>query len=477
MTSPSVFHERRVPCAADPIAVAAALAASTTDEFVVYENEGEVGWGESPYALVSTGVDATTLTVAGETHTVATGPRPLDAVARALANVDVTGWRAYGWLAFELSHALHGTDTGTGHAAATSAPASGGGRTDDPPIARIAVPRREIRLTVGEALLRALDPDDLDHLEVRLAAAASAADVPVREARVRADVRDHGADDYRAAVALSVAAIRAGRLDKVIVSRLVPVPEPIDLPATYLAGRRGNDPARSFLLRLGGWQVAGFSPEIVARVSRDRTVSTQPLAGTRALAGDPTADRTRRDELYRDAKEVFEHAISVRLARAELTTVCAEGSVRIDDFMTVKERGSVQHLASRLSGRLSEGRTAWDALAALFPAVTASGIPKAEACELIHRTETEPRGLYSGSVLTVDADGTVDAALVLRSVFRHGGRTWLRAGAGVVAHSTPERELEETREKLYSVSRFLVPERADPAGDTEDPQPAVLTAT
>ncbi|MYS80895.1 salicylate synthase [Embleya scabrispora] len=467
MTSPSVFHERRIACAADPIAVAAALAASTTDEFVVYENEGEVGWGESPYALVSTGVGATTLTVEGTTRTVATGPRPLDAVARALADVEVTGWRAYGWLAFELSHVLHGTG-----------PASGVGvRTDDPPIAQVAVPRREIRLTEGEALLRALAPDDLDHLEVRLAAAVSAADAPAREDRIRADVHDHGADDYRAAVAASIAAISTGQLDKVIVSRPVPVPEPIDLPATYLAGRRGNDPARSFLLRLGGWQVAGFSPEIVARVTRDGTVTTQPLAGTRALAGDRTADRTRREELYRDAKEVFEHAISVRLACAELATVCTEGSGRIDDFMAVKERGSVQHLASRLSGRLSEGRTAWDAVAALFPAVTASGIPKSQACALIHRLEAEPRGLYSGSVLTVDADGTVDAALVLRSVFRHGERTWLRAGAGVVAHSTPERELEETREKLYSVSRFLVPERVDPTGDTEDPQPAVLTAT
>ncbi|MEU0938888.1 salicylate synthase [Embleya sp. NPDC059213] len=464
MTSPSVFHERPVACAADPVAVAAALAASTTDEFVVYENEGEVGWGESPYALVSAGVGATTLTVAGATRTVATGARPLDAVARALAEVDVTGWRAYGWLAFELSHALHG-----------GGPARAAG-TDDPPIARVAVPRREIRLTEGAALLRALDPDDLDHLEVRLAAAVSAAEAPVRAARIRADVRDHGADDYRAAVTASVAAIRAGQLDKVIVSRRVPVPEPIDLPATYLAGRRGNDPARSFLLRLGGWQATGFSPEIVARVTRDRTVTTQPLAGTRAFAGDPTADRSRREELYRDAKEVFEHAISVRLAREELATVCAEGSVHIDDFMSVKERGSVQHLASRLSGRLAEGRTAWDAVAALFPAVTASGIPKAEACGLIHRLESGPRGLYSGSVLTVDADGTLDAALVLRSVFRHDGHTWLRAGAGVVAHSTPERELEETREKLYSVSRFLVPEHVDPTGDTGDPHPAVLTA-
>jgi hypothetical protein len=83
---------------------------------------------------------------------------------------------------------------------------------------------------------------------------------------------------------------------KVILSRLVPVPEPIDLPATYLAGRRGNDPARSFLMRLDGWELCGFSPEIVTRVPPDRTVVTQPLAGTRALDADRVADHARRTE-------------------------------------------------------------------------------------------------------------------------------------------------------------------------------------
>jgi salicylate synthetase len=137
--------------------------------------------------------------------------------------------------------------------------------------------------------------------------------------------------------------------------------------------------------------------------------------------------------------------------------VCAPGTVRVADFMSVKERGSVQHPASDVVGRLADGRTSWDAFAALFPAVTASGIPKAAACDMIRRSESGERGLYSGAVLTVDADGAIDAALVLRSVFRRNGRTWLRAGAGIVAQSTPERELEETVEKLRSVSRFLVP--------------------
>ncbi|MCF2533534.1 salicylate synthase [Yinghuangia soli] len=456
MSPISVFHQRRVPCTADALAVAAALFGSSAGESMVYENRDEVGWGETPYATASARIGGTTLTIGGHAAEYPDGSAPLDALQQALAAVAVADWRAYGWLAFELGLALHG-----------SQPLPAG-----TPLAHLVVPRREIRFTGGEALLRALDPDDLDVLELRLAdAAAATAARPQPTARAAADVQDHGADEYRAAVASAVAEIRAGHLDKVILSRPVPVPEPIDFAATYVAGRRGNAPARSFLLDLGGWQAAGFCPEIVTTVAPDGTVTTQPLAGTRALDGDPAADRARRDELYRDTKEVYEHVISVRLAQEELVGVCEPGSVRVDDFMAVKERGSVQHLASELSGRLAAARSTWDAVAALFPAVTASGIPKAASCDLIHRAESEPRGLYSGSVLTLDSDGSLDAALVLRSVFRRGGRTWLRAGAGIVADSTPERELEETREKLRSVSRFLVP-AALPDARPSVPSPA-----
>ena len=127
--------------------------------------------------------------------------------------------------------------------------------------------------------------------------------------------------------------------------------------------------------------------------------------------------------------------------------------------MDVVERGSVQHLASQVTGRLAAGRDGWDALGAIFPTATASGVPKQAACDLIAADESEPRGLYGGAVLTADASGALDAGLVLRSVQRRDGRTWLRAGGGIVEASRPERELEETREKLRSVAGFLVPAR------------------
>ncbi|WP_433235663.1 salicylate synthase [Streptosporangium sp. CA-135522] len=443
------YREREVAFTADPVATAAHLARNSPGAHLVYEGRGEMAWADGDHLTLSVTATGTTISGPGAVPPSTTAGTPLESLAEALQRIPLRGWRAYGWAVFELGYHLHDLH---------DLPADPGGEA----LAHLFVPAREIRLRPGTALLRALDPADLDRLERLIGQGAEQS----RHDRLTLDVDAHDGPAYRRAVTTAVAEIGLRRLDKVILSRVVPVPDEIDLPATYLAGRRGNQPARSFLLRLGGWEAAGFSPEIVARIDADGVVLTQPLAGTRALDGRRDLDDARRQELYRDAKEVYEHAISVRLAAEELARVCTPDSVQVDDFMSIKERGSVQHLASQVSGRLTPGRTGWHALAALFPAVTASGIPKAPACDLIRRTESETRGLYSGAVLTADADGTIDAALVLRSVFRRDGRTWLRAGAGVVQQSTPDREFEETCEKLRSVSLFLVPATAVPVRDT-----------
>ncbi|WP_430785138.1 salicylate synthase [Actinoplanes sp. G11-F43] len=434
MSTSTTVLSRQVLFDGDRIAAAAALAATAREPYVVYEHPESMSFAEGEQSSITVSGRTTTLTSGGVRQTFAPGPTLFDGVRRAIGALPGGGRRVYGWAAFELTG-----DPGAGE------------------VVHLMAPRREIRIYNGCALLLAASETGLDELHERLTL-AGATTGPVTEDRVAIDLAGEEAALYRKAVAEAIEVIRDGALDKVILSRVVPVREEIDLPATYLAGRRGNRPARSFLLGLGGWEVAGFSPEIVARVTADRTVVTQPLAGTRALDGSAIHDAARREELYRDAKEVFEHAISVHLAATEMSRVCAPGTVGVRDFMSVKERGSVQHLASEVTGRLADGATAWDALSELFPAITASGIPKRPAYDLIRAVESG-RGLYSGAVLTADADGTLDAALVLRSVFRHGGQTWLRAGAGVVAQSDPARELEETREKLLSVSRFLVPRR------------------
>jgi salicylate synthetase len=151
--------------------------------------------------------------------------------------------------------------------------------------------------------------------------------------------------------------------------------------------------------------------------------------------------------------------MSVRSSLREVDEIAEPGSSAVVDFMTVRERGSVQHLGSTVTGRLGASKDRMDVLESLFPAITASGIPKAAGVEAILRLDESPRALYSGAVVRFSADGGLDAALTLRTVYERDGRTWLRAGAGIIAGSDPDREFEETCEKLATLAPYLVARR------------------
>lgn len=441
MIVPTSYFRERIDIFRDPLLLGVGLARKADSPFVLYEHGEQWSFGSGAIFELVMYQHEIRIRSRSDWLTLPTSDDPLQRIAELLAEIPTSGWRAYGWVTFELSYLLQGLPDAVGMA----------------PLLHLIVPEREVRISAGIAELRSTGREDLRALRSIL----DAPDLPYWPPR-ELDTSKVDGDSYRRMVAAAVEEIRRCQLQKVILSRVVPVQDDIDLVSTYQAGRRGNTPARSFLLDLGVQRSAGFSPETVAEISADGRVCTQPLAGTRAFSGDPVVDLSLRAELLGNPKEIFEHAISVQVAQDELRAVCDAGSVQVTDFMAVEERGSVQHLASRVSGQLKQGRNAWHAFAGLFPAVTASGIPKAMACELIRRYEPQPRDLYSGAVLTVDADGSLDAALVLRAVFQQSGRTWLRAGAGIVEPSTPDREFEETCEKLRSISRFLVPARNIP---------------
>lgn len=424
------------PRAAGPAARAVALVqAGIFDSYVLYESGG--AWTVAGDSQATITMDAHQIRVrhrAGD-HRRPWRSHPLADLGAALAELPIPGWTAYGWLGFEAAHLLTGRP----------------GLAGPGDLAHLIVPRAEVRVDAAGTTVTCSDPRLRDRIHDVLAAVA-----PAPAFRPVTVAIDTDGEWYRRAVADAVREIRHGAFQKVILSRTVPVPTPIDFARTYLLGRAAHTPARSFLLDLGGRRAAGFCPETVLEAGADGTVSTQPLAGTRSLGNGAPADDRLRAELLADPKEVYEHAVSVKLAYDELSRVCRPGSVLVDDLMTVKPRGGVQHLGSRVRGRLSRGRSAWDALEAVFPAVTASGIPKAAACEYLARTEPGRRGLYSGAVLKAGQDGSLDAGLVLRTLFEENGHRWLRAGAGVVAPSDPDREYEETCEKLRSVTRYLV---------------------
>lgn len=441
-----------LPTGAHPAEVVAELAAllpeRADEQYLVYEQDGE--W------ILAFGVEAAVELDTDEIRVLRDGVllrRPWtgspatvlgEAVDGLLAgggldSAEANSAEAFGWVSFEFGVYRHGLadrlEKGT-------------------PLVRVFQPTS--RIVVSVAGLRLVNLTDEQLLVVRRLVAAGVP--PARPARA-VDVRQD-AEDYRPRVAAAVDEIAAGRYEKVILSRRVEVPFALDFPATYRKGRMRNTPARSFLMRFAGIRALGFSPELVAAVrgGGDRSiVVTEPLAGTRALGRGEAHDRAARDDLESNPKEIVEHAISVRTSMAEVTEVAEPGTVVVRDFMTVRERGSVQHLGSTVSGTLGSALGRMDALEALFPAVTASGIPKAAGVEAILRLDRASRGLYSGAVVRFTPDGGMEAALVLRAAFEQDGRTWLRAGAGIIRASVPEREFEETCEKLATLAPYLVP--------------------
>ncbi|MFC8043572.1 salicylate synthase [Nocardia sp. NPDC057353] len=404
-------------------------------EYVIYERQGEWVFAADPIGGVELDVDELRIVWQGETTAEAWSGRPAAVLDRALARLPLGGRNAYGWIGFEFC------------AWALDAVAHVPARTT---LAHLMIPRIEVRIDAAGHAISGATPEETEAILALITATDDAPPVAT-PAEIRLDPTG-----YRDRVAEAVGEINAGRYQKVILSRKVDLPFVVDVPATYRLGRANNTPARSFLLRLGGLEAAGFSPELVVAVDDERVVTTEPLAGTRAFGRGAELDAATKAELLADPKEIVEHAISVQTSFAEIAEIAEPGSTAVSDFMAVRERGSVQHLASTVRGTLAGDRTPWDALEVLFPSVTASGIPKREGVDSVFRLDHDPRGLYSGAVVTVSGTGALEATLVLRAVYQTTEGAWLRAGAGIVGQSRPEREFEETCEKLSSVSPYVV---------------------
>ncbi|MBY4570898.1 salicylate synthase [Gordonia sp. PS3] len=416
-------------------------------EYVVYERDGRWTFAARPQArIILTKTMVIVDPAPGDDHCtpreIAWDGEPAAALNQALTGLGLPRWRLYGWVGFDYCAPHYGLLDRV---------------RDDVVLAHLIVPGLEAFVDADGISAPGAD-------EATLARLRELADLPVhaggeesirRAEPVEIDV-SADPDDYRGRVATAVREINDGRYQKVILSRSVDVGFDVDIPATYVRGRKGNNPARSYLLHLGGLEAAGFSPELVVAADGLGSVVTEPLAGTRAFGRSPEADAAAREDLLSDEKEIAEHAMSVRACFSEIESVALPGTTAVNEYMVVRERGSVQHLASTVSGRLDPDAGPWRALGVLFPSITASGIPKAPALEAIYRLEPARRELYSGAVLIADSSGELEATLALRTIFAEGDRAWLRAGAGIVGQSRPEREFEETCEKLGSVAPYVV---------------------
>ena len=199
---------------------------------------------------------------------------------------------------------------------------------------------------------------------------------------------------------------------------------------------------------------SGSSPEALVKV-QGRKIITHPIAGSRPRGATPEDDVLYAKDLFEDPKERSEHVMLVDLSRNDLQKVCDPGSVEVVDLMSVHRYSHVMHLESTVIGRLAAGRTAYDVLAATFPAGTLSGAPKPRALQLIEEMEASRRGVYGGVIGYFDVHGDLDMAIAIRTAVIVDGDAHVQAGAGIVADSVPTSEHDETVNKAAAVVRAV----------------------
>ncbi|HTU66211.1 MAG TPA: aminodeoxychorismate synthase component I [Steroidobacteraceae bacterium] len=225
-----------------------------------------------------------------------------------------------------------------------------------------------------------------------------------------------------------------------------------DADRVYAALRRANPAPFAARVQFGGMTILSSSPERLLEVT-GRRISTRPIAGTRPRTGDPEQDARDTAELIAHPKERAEHVMLIDLERNDVGRVCEAGSVRVDEYMVTETYAHVHHIVSNVRGTLRADATAVDALRALFPGGTITGCPKIRCMQIIAELEGEGRGAYTGSLGWLGTDGDADFNILIRTLTLRGDRIELRAGAGIVADSVPERELEETRAKARGLLR------------------------
>jgi anthranilate synthase component 1 len=241
-------------------------------------------------------------------------------------------------------------------------------------------------------------------------------------------------------------AIEAGHSFQTVLSRAFRTSYEGSLVDAYRHLLAINPSPYMFFLSLDGRDVFGASPEMLVRVE-DGKIETDPIAGTRPLGDTPAETQAYEEEMVTSEKERAEHAMLVDLARNDVGRVARSGTVTVEQLMEVERYSHVQHMVSRVAGQLDADRDGLDALQALFPAGTVSGAPKIRSMELIAELEQAQRGPYAGCIGYLGLNGNLDSAITIRSAWAQDGEVELRAGAGIVADSDPEREFQETQAK------------------------------
>jgi len=246
----------------------------------------------------------------------------------------------------------------------------------------------------------------------------------------------------------------AGEVIQAVPSQRLARPTAVHPFNIYRQLRTVNPSPYMFYLDLGDFQVVGASPELLVRVE-EGIVTTHPIAGTRPRGATPEDDERLAVELLGDEKERAEHIMLVDLGRNDVGRVATPGTVAVPKMMEIEKYSHVMHIVSHVTGRLAEGKTAFDAFRSVFPAGTVSGAPKVRAMELIAELEPSKRGIYAGAVGYASFAGSLDTCIAIRTMLVKDGIAYLQAGGGIVYDSVPETEYIETVNKMRALMRAI----------------------
>ena len=259
-----------------------------------------------------------------------------------------------------------------------------------------------------------------------------------------------GQEKYTADVDKIKDYILSGDVMQVVLSQRLSMPfnaEPLNL---YRSLRSLNPSPYMYFLDLDDHQIAGSSPEILARLENQQ-VTVRPIAGTRRRGLDEQEDKRLEQDLLDDPKEIAEHLMLIDLGRNDVGRVAKTGTVELTQKMVVERYSHVMHITSNVVGHLREGLSAIDVLRATLPAGTLSGAPKIRAMEIIDELEQEKRNIYGGAIGYLAWNGNMDTAIAIRTAVIKDNKIYVQAGAGVVADSIPELEWKETMNKARAL--------------------------
>ena len=278
-------------------------------------------------------------------------------------------------------------------------------------------------------------------------------DIPTYPFQSKGDESSNMTDEnYKEMVKKGIASSHRGDVFQIVLSRRFEQKFQGDEFNVYRSLRNINPSPYLFFFDYGDYKLMGSSPEAQLIIKNGKAV-VHPIAGTFKRTGDDDMDQQAAERLLKDAKENAEHVMLVDLARNDLSRLCDD--VTVSHYRQVQYFSHVIHLVSEVTGKVRPGSNPFELLAKTFPAGTLSGAPKFRAMELIDSYEPTARSYYGGGIGFMGFDGSCNHAIMIRTFLSKSNTLIYQAGAGVVAASQPESELQEVNNKLGALKKAI----------------------